>query len=137
MRFQLTDIKKVWNHVRQGLQTLCDNPDGMQPEDYYALIVFGRASLLLDNSTGSFVIIQFFESQDAPGESCKVLKIMAAVGNGQKDARVTYLPELELIAQNEGCRWLEHDSTRKGFLKDKDWKLDKMVFRREVPHGEK
>jgi hypothetical protein len=130
------DIRTHWPEVADGLREICQQGGGLIPEDYYATVALGKASLFVCEQNEGFVILQLTQMQDGPGNTpYKVLRVMAAWCKGG-DARKRYLPALEEIANNEGCAYMEMETTRRGFLKDPGWFLDKMIFRREVAnHG--
>lgn len=132
----IVDMRENWQEVAPGLREICRPDAGLIPEDYYTLVVLGKASLAMGEQGDGFVILQTGTRQDGPGgQPYKVMRVMAAWSKAG-DARRRYLPGIEAIARQDGCRFLEFDTTRQGFLRDRDWTLDKMVFRREVPHGQ-
>lgn len=130
------DIRRHWQEIYPGLQEICLQHGGMIPEDYYVMVIGGHASLCQGERGDGFVILRVVQKQDGPGnKTYRVLRVMAAwskIGN----ARRKYLPAIDAIARQEQCMFAEFDTTKRGFLKDPDWFLDKMVFRREVKYGE-
>jgi len=123
------DIREHWNFVRPGLEEIAKVDRGEWiPEDLYATVVSGRASLFLTDDDQGFLICQTCLSGYREE---RVLFLLAAWNRG-KDPFGKYWDAIADLARAEKCSVVRFESVRKGFERQKNWNLNCYVLERRV-----
>jgi hypothetical protein len=106
-----TEIKTHWPRIKSALEKLCKiRTDGWIPEDVYAFLIGGHATLYVNEGEWrGFVILQLL-----PNYSGKRLHIWIAHGVGEV---VSYMEEIRQIAKHAGADRITFESSRKGWEK--------------------
>lgn len=126
---EATDIRKVWETVRPGLEEIrAEMRADWRPEDLYAMCVNGQATLYTDpGASRGFVVVSRLQNEFT-GEP--YLYVHAAWAPGERVGEV-YLPQIEEIARKAGARFIEILSPRRGFERT-GWNLEHVCYRRRV-----
>jgi hypothetical protein len=125
MELQLTDIRKVWEAIRPGLAEIREEMRAdWRLEDVYALCFLGKATLY--TAAEGFVILVRM-TNEFTGEP--YLYVMACYGRGMVQER--YWPDIEMIARQAGCGYVELLSPRRGFERT-GWELEHVCYRRRL-----
>lgn len=133
MPLQSFDIRKVWDTVRPGLEyavskTLTD----VRPEDCYAACVAGRWHLFKpDAASSDFVLL----AQSVSVYTGDAFLIVVAAYSKTGNAIDTYTSDIEAIARESGCKWIEFVSSRPGWgrhAKRHGFKPRHTLYRREL-----
>lgn len=115
MQIVHVDIRKVWDFIKPGLEVIqsISKPE-WRVEDIYADCKYGKAFLFVDSSDyNSFVVLQSYE---CTSRGDHVLFVLAAY-SPHYDAYMESKDEVERIARETGCRWIEFASPRRGWEK--------------------
>jgi len=122
------DIRQTWETVKCWLDIVADNQD-WRSEDVYAACVAGNAALYMpDDDDEGLLILRVTEN---PFTGDKVLFIWVAY-SPLGDAQEKYSGDLESIAREAGCQWIEFESKRKGFSRRGEWEPMNTMYRRKV-----
>lgn len=107
------DIRKVWDRVVDGLREVAHQTDAeWRPEDIYHAVLSGKSFLFMDSSDPeSFVVLNEYKH---PYLAERVMIVDIAY-NRTGDAIDRYQEQMEDIAREAGCAFIEFSSPRMGF----------------------
>jgi len=107
------DIRKVWDIIVDGLiQVKHQTGAEWRPEDIYHAVLSGKSFLFMDSSDEeSFVVLNEYSH---PYLSERVMIVDIAY-NKTGDAIDRYQAQMEDIAKEAGCAFVEFSSPRTGF----------------------
>lgn len=107
------DIRKVWDRVVDGLREVAHQTDAeWRPEDIYHAVLSGKSFLFMDSSDPeSFVVLNEYTH---PYLAERVMIVDIAY-NKTGDAIDRYQDQMEDIAKEAGCAFIEFSSPRMGF----------------------
>lgn len=129
----VANIREHWSWVRPGLAEIArENDAAWLPEDIYASIRAGSASLLLaEGDTSGFLVAKVYTEAY---EGAKVFYIIACF-HPAENAQQLYGKAVDAMAEELGCAFVEFDSRRKGFERQGGWEIDRIVYRRRLNYG--
>jgi hypothetical protein len=123
-------VRDVWPLVVDGLNILyADHKGPWMPEDVYAELVAGRATLYMidrDDTNKGFFIARAHHDFDGV-----VLFIWILFVESHTVDQDELLPEIEKLAKAVGARRIRHESKRNGWVK-RGFELKMKVYEREV-----
>jgi hypothetical protein len=129
MGLERADIRTAWEAVRRGMEQIrTEMRADWRLEDIYALCLWGKATLY--TAPEGFVILVRMENEFTAEP---YLYVLACHGAGPVQER--YWPELERIAREAGCRYVECLSPRRGFERT-GWDLEHVCYRRRLDDGQ-
>src|SRR6185295_9987470 len=101
------DLRSVWDEIKQGLEEVRKSShDPWIPEDVYAEIKNGTATLHVEKDGGGFVVLQKLNQYDGIA-----LHIWCAYSKSLKPLEV-YIAEIEQMARSIGAKRLTLSSKR-------------------------
>lgn len=122
------DIRACWEKIKPGLEQIRTEMEAdWRLEDIYSLCLYGKATLY--TAPEGFIILVRMENEFT-GEP--YLYAMACHGQGQVQDK--YWPEIEAIARQARCGYVECLSPRRG-LERTGWSLEHVCYRRTLSHG--
>jgi len=122
------DIRVTWDTVEDWLDIVAENQD-WRSEDVYAACTTGNAALYMpDDDEEGLLILKVIEN---PFTGDKALFVWVAY-SPLCDAQEKYSGDLEVIAREAGCQWIEFESKRRGFSKRGGWEAMNTMYRRKV-----
>lgn len=120
-----TDVRIAWDSIRHGLdQVRTQMHADWRPEDVYALCLWGKASLY--TAPEGFVVLVRMQNEFT---SEPYLYVMAAHGDGMVQEK--YWPQIEHMARQAGCAYVECLSPRRGFERT-GWTVEHVCYRRRL-----
>ena len=112
--------------VRKGLEAILSKQEcDFIPEDIYCLVKTGRAALYVNEERDSFTVLRKITHARTGEEGAEMVVTFSAQGQDSS----ALIAEIEGIAREAGCTYLEMDSQRRGFVRT-GWKEDRTVYRR-------
>lgn len=111
--FHRANVREAWDSIRPGLYWIYENlkPE-WRPEDVYMACAAGVAEVWVDDElTDGFVILQ---EKPLTFEKGKTLLIWVAWHGEKMDGADSYLPLIEGMARQRGCKTVELWSPRVG-----------------------
>ena len=130
---QAFDVRQVWEQVRPGLDEIKGktNPD-WRPEDLYAACLGKRAHIFMpDADATDFVLL----AQNNCLYSGNAYLVVIAAYSKEGDAVETFQSEIDDIARESGCSWIDFFSPRIGWerhARRHGYEPKATVFRRKL-----
>jgi hypothetical protein len=127
------DVRGVWDRVKPGLDEIkAKTLPAWRVEDMYAACVAKRAHIFMPDATGSdFVLL----AQNHCEYSGKAYLMVVAAYSKAGDAVATFQSEIDRIARESGCHWIDFCSPRIGWerhARTHGYEPRLTVFRREL-----
>lgn len=120
------ELKLYWGKVKEVLERLSSVSDGWIPEDVYAFLISGQATLYVnDGDWKGFCILQL-----VPDYSQKRLHVWIAQTTDDPKA---YMAEVEMLARQIGASRITFDSPRKGWVR----RAERLGFKPRMTRYEK
>ena len=130
MAIEAVDIRQVWDRVRDDIEQIrIDGDWDWKPEDVYAACVNGAAHIYMpDDDDYGFIVVQLTESPFSGEQGLFVWIAYSPDGQAQEK----FGHEVEALARGVGCSFITFKSKRKGFERRGGWRVDHVVYRKEV-----
>lgn len=128
---EAVDIRQCWERVREWIEEVIEKvgPQDWRPEDIYAACATGHATLFCDAGDREGLVVISMNHNPFTGEKFMFVWLAYSRGNASQ-AIETYENQLMEIARKEGCAYVEHESTRRGFERRPGWMMGNTTFRR-------
>ncbi len=117
------DIRQCWDQIKSGLEQIrTEMRADWRLEDIYSLCLFGKATVY--TAPEGFVILVRMTNEFTAEP---YLLVLVCYGLGQ--VQELYWPEIEQIAKEAGCLYVECLSPRRGFERT-GWDLEYVCYRK-------
>ena len=120
-------LREHWEFVEAGCREVLRKSKGIytwRPEDIYALLRLGKATLYLTFYRGNLSGFGIVQRRDDPLGNDKPYLLSWIGWSANRETRMAYFKELESVARGYKLGEIRHESTRIGWLLSKptpDW----------------
>jgi len=124
------DARQVWERVEPMLDDLlAKTSQDWKPRDIYAACVNGSATAFMPDDDDCGILVVNTGNNPFTGEHFLFVWIAY---HPASNAQELYSEQIETIARESGCSYIEFESKRHGFDRRGDWKAMNTTYRKKV-----